>query len=44
MSAEAFLRGIATDSYENKVKASANSFNVIKTYLSTKEKVVSNKL
>ena len=38
MSAEAFLRGIATDSYENKVKASANSFNVIKAYLSTKEK------
>lgn len=24
MSAEAFLRGIATDSYDNKVKASAN--------------------
>ncbi len=39
MLASSFLRGIACDSYENKVKFARLAFNSVKNYLSTKEKL-----
>ena len=38
MSASAFLRGIASDSYENKVQAASTAFKLVKSYVSNEEK------